>query len=184
MAGILGRLDAGDADTLIVQRLDRIGRRQSQVSTLVDHAADKGWSIVVLEPELDTRHPMARFIIQMIAAVAEQERELLVGRTTEGLAQARREGAVLGRRRMPREVAARIIAERDAGGSWSGIAAGLTADGVATSQGGQRWHASTVMRAYQQMPGHDLAAMKWAGRHNEDEESARLRIADRKRAAG
>jgi Recombinase len=41
-------------------------------------------------------------------------------------------------------VVARIVAERQTGASLRVIADGLNADGVATAQGGARWHASTV----------------------------------------
>lgn len=56
------------------------------------------------------------------------------------------EEQVFGRpRELCLEVEARILAERQAGGSYNGIARGLAADGVPTARSG-RWHANTIKK--------------------------------------
>jgi hypothetical protein len=47
---------------------------------------------------------------------------------------------------MPRLIVERVASERAAGKSLRAIAAGLTADGIPTSQGGKAWHASTISK--------------------------------------
>ena len=54
--------------------------------------------VIILQlGKLDVASPSGKLMLQMLAAVAEMERDLLVERTQSGLARAKREGKVLGR---------------------------------------------------------------------------------------
>jgi DNA invertase Pin-like site-specific DNA recombinase len=82
---------------------------------------------------------------QVLAVFAELERKLIGQRTRDALAVKRAQGVRLGRPSvLPPSVVARIVAEHRGGASWSAIARGLNADGVATAQGGAKWYPATV----------------------------------------
>ena len=54
--------------------------------------------VIILQlGKLDVASPSGKLMLQMLAAVAEMERDLLVERTQSGLARAKREGKILGR---------------------------------------------------------------------------------------
>ncbi|NRK92058.1 recombinase family protein [Salmonella enterica subsp. enterica serovar Typhi] len=77
---LLRTLSAGD--TLVVWKLDRLGRSMRHLVTLIE----------------ELRTPMGRFFFHVMGALAEMERELIVERTRAGLAAARAKGRVGGRR--------------------------------------------------------------------------------------
>jgi len=88
---------------------------------------------------------------EMMLTVNEDSSQLkpkpIAQRTKEGLAQRKREGVTLGRKqRQPVEIVERVARERSEGKSLRAIAAGLTADGIPTSQGGKAWHASSIAK--------------------------------------
>lgn len=145
LQGALARLDAGEAAALLVVRIDRVSRSMHDFSGLLERADRNGWRLVMLSPDLDTGDPSGRFTSHVLAAAAEYERRLIGQRTREALARRKAEGVRLGRRStLPVEVVQRIVDERAAGLSLRVIADRLTADRVATGQGGGKWHASTV----------------------------------------
>lgn len=80
-------------DTLVVTRLDRLGR--SLADTIAD-LAKRDINVKVLEPALDTSKPTDKVVINVMASLAEWERDLLVQRTREGVAHARAQGRVAG----------------------------------------------------------------------------------------
>ena len=93
----LERLDAGDADVLIVASLSRPGRRVADVLRIADRAHAQGWSLAILDMNLDTATPTERFTLTVLAGVAELEREQIRQRTRDALAVKRAQGVRLGR---------------------------------------------------------------------------------------
>lgn len=85
-------------DTLVVTRLDRLGRSLVEVVTTIADLAERDINVRVLEPALDTGRPADKVIINVMAALAEWERDLLIQRTKEGVAHARAQGRVGGRK--------------------------------------------------------------------------------------
>jgi hypothetical protein len=169
------RMDkAGSDGVLVVTKLDRLARSTLDFASIVRRAERKGWQLVVLDLGLDMTTPMGRFAANVAAAVAELERELIADRTRDGLAVVKARGttktgkpAVFGHpSRVPTDVRARIVRERDEGGtSWRAIADALNRDGIASpgasSPAGHnrtdtRWHANAARRIY------DLTATKVA----------------------
>jgi len=71
----LGRLDCGEADTLISIRLDRISRSIADFAGLLDRAGRKGWGLVLLSPALDLADPAGRFTANVLASAVQYERE-------------------------------------------------------------------------------------------------------------
>ncbi len=85
----------------------------------------------------------------VLATFAQLERRLISQRTKDGMARKKAQGVRFGRpRTLSGEIRGRIRRERDAGKSWSSIAAGLNEEGVTTAQGGVRWYPSTVRKVY------------------------------------
>ena len=92
----LKRLQKGD--TLVVWKLDRLGRSMRNLVLLVDELRQRGIHFKSLTDSIDTSSPMGRFIFHIMSALAEMERELIVERTRAGLAAAREKGRIGGRR--------------------------------------------------------------------------------------
>jgi DNA invertase Pin-like site-specific DNA recombinase len=88
-----------DGDTLVVWKLDRLGR---SVKDLLDFAAglnDRGVGLVSLTDAIDTTTVSGRFFFNVMASLAQMERELMIERTQAGLQAARQQGRVGGRKR-------------------------------------------------------------------------------------
>ncbi|WP_454823132.1 recombinase family protein [Klebsiella pneumoniae] len=92
------RLKPGDS--LVVWKLDRLGRSVRDLITLVSEPQDRGIHFRSLTDSIDTSTPAGRFFFHVMSALAEMERELIVERTRAGLAAAREQGRVGGRRRV------------------------------------------------------------------------------------
>lgn len=86
-------------DRLVVCELSRLGRHTGSLAELADDLKERGIGLKILNLGIDTTTPAGKLIFTIIAAVAEMERELLVERTQSGLAAARAQGRVGGRRR-------------------------------------------------------------------------------------
>ncbi|KFC65509.1 recombinase family protein [Massilia sp. LC238] len=85
-------------DTLVVAKLDRLGRDAPDVLATIKTLADLGVEVVVLQlGKLDLTSPAGKLMLAMLAAVAEMERDLIVERTQAGLARAKADGKTLGR---------------------------------------------------------------------------------------
>jgi DNA invertase Pin-like site-specific DNA recombinase len=93
---LLEQLQAGD--TLVVVRLDRLGRSLRHLIGLVDDLRQRDVDLVSLdEPFIDTTSPTGELVFHIFAAVAEFERQLIRERTRAGLAAAQADGRTGGR---------------------------------------------------------------------------------------
>jgi DNA invertase Pin-like site-specific DNA recombinase len=87
-----------DGETLVVTKLDRLGRDAEDVLRTVRTLAERKIEVVVLQlGKLDLGSTAGKLMLTMLAAVAAMERDLLVERTQSGLARAKSEGKRLGR---------------------------------------------------------------------------------------
>jgi putative DNA-invertase from lambdoid prophage Rac len=90
------KLESGD--TLIVLKLDRLGRDNINVQQTIQKLTDKGIKVICLDlPVADLSSPEGKLMLQMFSAFAEFERNRIIERTNEGLARAKAEGKKLGR---------------------------------------------------------------------------------------
>ena len=87
-------------DTLVVWKLDRLGRSMRNLVMLTEELRVRGVNFRSLTDSIDTITPMGRFFFHIMGALAEMERELIVERTRAGLAAAREHGRIGGRRRI------------------------------------------------------------------------------------
>ncbi|EEY8282754.1 recombinase family protein [Escherichia coli] len=93
---LLRILSAGD--TLVVWKLDRLGRSMRHLVILVEELRERGVNFRSLTDAIDTSTPIGRFFFHVMGALAEMERELIVERTKAGLEAARAQGRIGGRR--------------------------------------------------------------------------------------
>ena len=144
----LARIASGEAGTLIAAKLDRLSRSVIDFAGLVERAKKAGWTVRVLDVDVDTSTPNGRLVATVLAAVAQWERELIASRTSDALAVLKSQGRQLGRPSpIGADVAGRVVELRGAGLTWQRIATTLAGEGWATATGG-RWHATTVRRIW------------------------------------
>lgn len=149
LAAALEALDAGQADALVVAKLDRLSRSVHDAAGLLDRSGREGWAVVACDLGVDTTTPAGEAMANVMATFAQLERRMIGQRTKDALAVRRSEGVRLGRpRSLPDDVVDRIVSARDVGATWSAIADELDHDGVATAHGGQRWYPATVRKVY------------------------------------
>lgn len=86
-----------DGDTLVVWRLDRLGRNLQDLIRIVSELEARGVKFKSLKEAIDTGGPAGKLVFHMFAALAEFERELLRERTLAGLEAARARGRQGGR---------------------------------------------------------------------------------------
>jgi DNA invertase Pin-like site-specific DNA recombinase len=146
--GLVAALDsiaAGEADGLIVMKLDRLSRSVSQFSALLERFRDEGWGLVILDIGCDTTTIMGEAMANVAAAFANAERRRIGERTREALAVKRAQGVRLGRPPMELDyVAERAYALRQQGMTLREVARTFNSEGIPTSRGGAQWRASSV----------------------------------------
>jgi DNA invertase Pin-like site-specific DNA recombinase len=140
--------------TLLVAKLDRLSRKVSVISSIMD---DKKLSLRVAQmPHAD------KFQLHIYAALAEQERDFISKRTKAALAEAKARGVKLGGNKgniLRANAAASKLADinaqrvlktvlplREQGMTLQQIADRLTDLGVKTAQGSDKWYPTTVQR--------------------------------------
>jgi DNA invertase Pin-like site-specific DNA recombinase len=121
---LLGHLRGGD--TLVVWRLDRLGRSLSHLIETVDDLQARGVAFKSLTETIDTSSPGGMLIFQIFGALAQFERALIQERTVAGLAAARARGRIGGQPKRIDAAKARHIRQMiEAGTPKSEIAAVL-----------------------------------------------------------
>lgn len=87
-----------DGDTLVVTKLDRLGRDSIDVQQTVQLFEQRGVRLIVIQlGNLDLTSKAGALMVKMLAAVADFERDLIIERTQAGLARAKAQGKRLGR---------------------------------------------------------------------------------------
>lgn len=176
----LERLERGEADGLIVAKLDRLTRSVYDLGPLLARSQARPaklggpWQLLSVSEKFDTATPSGRFIMNMLAAMAQWERETIAARTKDALAHLKTKGVKIGRAGLGTKVlekrdahgrrvrtvdheenrlVARIIALRqpEARMSYEAIADMLNEEGVPTKQGG-RWGAQTILNIVKRHP--------------------------------
>jgi len=94
LARLLEHLRRGD--TLVVVRIDRLARSLSHLLSVIERVREVGGHFRSLGDPIDTAGPSGRLVLQIMGAIAQFERALIVERTKAGLAAARAQGRVGG----------------------------------------------------------------------------------------
>lgn len=140
-AKLLDRIEEGDS--LVVTKLDRLGRDSIDAEKTLLDLEERGVSVVVLQlGKTDLTSSSGKLIRKVLAAVAEMERDLLIERTQAGLARAKAEGKQLGRRWKTTEEQREEIRRR--------YATGETVSALARDFGISRGSVLNAVRAVQQ----------------------------------
>ncbi len=145
LAAALELLRTGEADVLVVAKLDRLSRSLLDFAGLMETSRKQGWALVALDLGVDTSTASGEMIANVMATFAQFERRLIGQRTSEALQAKKAQGVKLGRPRLIDSVTRERVATLRAGGrSLRSIADVLNGENVAPAGGGKRWYASTV----------------------------------------
>lgn len=157
----LRRLDAGEADGLVIAKLDRVTRSVSDWDTLIRSyfGPDGTKQLFSVADSIDTRSASGRMILNIMACIAQWEREAIVERTRDALRHKRDLGQRIGRvpygsaladdgRTLIPDDAERVVIGmirdmRDSGWGARAIARDLDARGI-PSRTGRPWQASSI----------------------------------------
>lgn len=99
-------------DTLVVWKLDRLGRNLSGVLEVIEEFERQDINLVSITDGFDARTPMGRAMMQISLVFAELERNLISERTKAGMAAAKAEGKTFGRKHYIRDYPKRLKALR------------------------------------------------------------------------
>ncbi|WP_208281744.1 recombinase family protein [Massilia oculi] len=133
-AKLVDKLESGDV--LVVTKLDRLGRNAMDVRATVERLEAVGVRVHCMAlGGADLTSPAGKMTMQVISAVAEFERDLLIERTNAGLNRAKAEGKTLGRKQVLSTDQQRQVKDQIK----AGIAIAQIAKGFATSR-------QTIMR--------------------------------------
>jgi site-specific DNA recombinase len=138
----LAMLDAGDADGLLVMKMDRLTRSTRDFDDLLATYFTSGrFALLSVSDSVDTRSAKGRLVLKILMCVSQWEVEECGERTREGLAHARAKGG--GTPRLEGAAVARIRELAASGLGLRAIARALADEGVPTLKGG-KWAAETV----------------------------------------
>jgi DNA invertase Pin-like site-specific DNA recombinase len=143
-----------EGDTVVVWKLDRLSRSLKDVLHIMERIANAGAGFRSITENIDTTTPAGRMMMQMVGAFAEFERAMIRERTSAGLAAARAEGRVGGRKKKldaakRREIAESVISGRNRGRvriSVYGLSSTLRIFGLGVQTPVQKIDASAMMR--------------------------------------
>src|SRR3954449_3387861 len=115
---MLDQLRGGD--TVVVWKLDRLSRSLKDVLHIMERIAASGAGFRSVTEHVDTTTPAGRMMMQMVGSFAEFERAMIRERTSAGIAAARAEGRIGGRRKKldtakRHEIAESVITGRKSG---------------------------------------------------------------------
>jgi len=87
-----------EGDSVIVESISRFARNTRDLLGLVEQLASKGVVFVSRKEAIDTNTPTGKFMLTVFGAVAELEREYILQRQREGIAEAKKAGKYKGRK--------------------------------------------------------------------------------------
>lgn len=88
---------AREGDCIVVCKLDRLARSVAHLLQIVDRLAAKKVSLRILAMGVDTATPTGKLMLQIVGAIGEFERSMMLERQKEGVAKAKAEGRYKGR---------------------------------------------------------------------------------------
>jgi len=108
-----------EGDVFIVWKLDRLSRSLKDLLHIMEHIESVEAGFRSLTEAIDTTTPAGRMMMQMVGSFAEFERAMIRERTRAGLASARHQGRVGGRKPKLTTPQRREIIEKVSAGQWS-----------------------------------------------------------------
>ena len=98
-----------EGDTLVLTKLDRLGRTTKQLIELSQYLEEQGIDLEIIDMNINTKDAMGKMFFTMMSAFAELEANLLSERTKKGLASARSRGRMGGRPKFPKDKRETVI---------------------------------------------------------------------------
>jgi DNA invertase Pin-like site-specific DNA recombinase len=162
MARLLAMVDAGEVQTVIIAKLDRLTRSVKDLCTLLERFERRGVALVSVAESLDTSSAAGRLVLNIMTAVSQWEREAIGERTRDAMRHKRSNGERVGNipygyrlaadgRHLEQDpgeqtVLAEIRRFRREGATLRGIAAALNHRALQTRRG-TAWRLESVARA-------------------------------------
>jgi DNA invertase Pin-like site-specific DNA recombinase len=167
MARLLAMVDAGEVQTVIIAKLDRLTRSVKDLCTLLERFERRGVALVSVAESLDTSSAAGRLVLNIMTAVSQWEREAIGERTRDAMRHKRSNGERVGNISYGYRLAAdgrhleedpgeqTVLAEirrfRREGATLRGIAAALNQRALQTRRG-TPWRLESVARALKSDP--------------------------------
>ncbi len=166
LQGALAALRRREVAGLVAVKLDRLSRTTRDVLDLVAAAERQGWALHSIEERLDTGSPHGRFVVTILAAMAQLEREQIAARTKAAMAELRRQGRRTSRHprfgyrfdgnklvatQREQRLLTRILELRAGGLGARRIVKALTETGTPNPRTGRPWNVGTlraILRSY------------------------------------
>lgn len=120
-----------EGDTFTVTKIDRLARSVADLLAIIERLTVKGVRVRILSPDLDTANATGKLMLNIFAAVAQFEREIMLERQREGIAKAKKENKYKGRKPISADKRAAIIRLNGLGAKKADIAKQVSL-GVAT----------------------------------------------------
>lgn len=100
-----------DGDSLVIYKLDRLGRNMKDLLATIEQLQQKNVSLVSLRDNIDTGSTTGKLIMHIFASLAEFERDLIKERSAEGRREAKKKGVRFGRPKQPKPERASMCAQ-------------------------------------------------------------------------
>jgi DNA invertase Pin-like site-specific DNA recombinase len=142
----LERIASGDANGLVVAKLDRLSRSMVDFGMLLEFFNAANAALIALDFDIDTTTPNGRLVANVLMSVASWEADMISQRTSDALQAIKASGRPVGPPAVCDETRALITRLRGEGLTLREIARRLNAENVPTARGG-RWSQSTVHTA-------------------------------------
>lgn len=114
-----------EGDTVIICKLDRLARSIRDLLKTVDAIEAQGAAFRVINSNIDTSTPTGKLQLSILGAVGEFERDIMLERQAEGIAQAKARGVYKGRKPTAKAKAADVLRMAAEGTTRKGIATAL-----------------------------------------------------------
>ena len=167
----LAILKSGEADCLVILRLDRLTRSIKDLVNMVEDSTKNQWQLVSVNDNIDTTRANGRFMLNVLGSTAQFERELLIERVKEGLQKKRIMGEKTGgkppygyrvhksngrkylaEQPTEQEVIKEVRALKGQGLSLRQIADQLKANKIANRKGSTEWNPNQIKRILDYTP--------------------------------
>lgn len=89
-----------EGDTVFIKDFSRLARSTQDLLRIIEKLKNKNVKLVSIKEQLDTSTPSGKLMVTMLGAIYEFERENLLERQKDGIAQAKKEGKYKGRKKI------------------------------------------------------------------------------------
>ncbi len=159
MKQLIEMIEKKQVSAVVIYKLDRLSRKTIDALNLIEMMDKKEIAIHSISEKIDTKTPVGKFVITILCAFAQMERELIIERVNMALQEKKRQGKKIGRFcpygykegkddqleeiSDEQEILSIIMGNKKQGRGYSCIADRLNRLGILTRSGG-KWYAQTI----------------------------------------